>query len=221
MRSEHDVLVVGGGPAGASCAAFCAAAGLRVRVVERAVFPRDKVCGDCLNPDAWPVLARLGLEERVRALPHTVLRTVEFAGLRGQPVRLPLPEIVRGEIAVKRRDLDALLLGRAAELGADVQQGRAVSAVRREDGGGYALTTTAADGGGGTETVRGRFLVAADGRNSIIARLTGLLDDAPRRADARVGLQAHVPCPAGFGARVQMKWFADGYGGCARWAGAS
>ncbi len=68
------------------------AAGLRVLVLERAVFPRDKVCGDCLNPDAWPVLARLGLEDAVRALPHTALRAVEFVGLRGRPIRLPLPD---------------------------------------------------------------------------------------------------------------------------------
>lgn len=215
-HAAFDVAIVGGGPAGAACAAFCAAAGLRVAVIERAVFPRDKVCGDCLNPDAWPVLARLGLEERVRALPHTALRTVEFVGLRGAPVRLPLPEAERGEIAVKRRDLDALLLTRAAELGADVRQGQAVSAMRWEaeetpaDGGGHYALTTAAD----DAPVRGRFLVAADGRNSLVARLTGLLAEIPRRnANARIGLQAHVPCPADFGARVQMRWFADGYGG--------
>ena len=184
-----------------------------MRVVERAVFPRDKVCGDCLNPDAWPVLARLGLEERVRALPHTALREVEFVGLRGGPVRLPLPDAARGEIAVKRRDLDALLLARAVELGARVQEGRAVSALRPEPGGPYTVTTTDAAGGGDAREETARFVVAADGRNSVVARLAGLLDDAPRRADARIGLQAHLPCPADFGARVQMRWFADGYGG--------
>ena len=211
---DHDVTIVGGGPAGASCAAFCAAAGLRVLVIERAVFPRDKVCGDCLNPDAWPVLARLGLEDAVRALPHTALRTVEFAGLRGRPIRLPLPEGARGEIAVKRRDLDALLLDRAAALGATVRQGRAVSGVRRWPGpdvGGYEVTLSPDDA-----AERARFLVAAGGRKSVVARVTGLLAEvaAPvRRADARIGWQAHVPCPADFGPRVQMRWFADGYGG--------
>ena len=208
---EPDVTVVGGGPAGAVCAAFCAAAGLRVQVLERAVFPRDKVCGDCLNPDAWPVLARLGLEDAVRALPHVALRCVEFAGLRGKPIRLPLPDVRRGEIAVKRRDLDALLLGRAAALGAAVCEGRAVSGVRREPGpGGRFEISVAPDG----DTVRGRFVVAADGRNSVVARLAGLLEEGRGAgAEARIGLQAHVPCPADFGARVQMRWFADGYGG--------
>ena len=117
MQPLYDVLIVGGGPAGAACALACRAGGLRTLVVERAVFPRDKVCGDCLNPDGWPVLARLGAEEAVRALPHVALRAVEFRGLSGASVRLPLPESARGEIAVKRSALDLLLLETAAARG--------------------------------------------------------------------------------------------------------
>ena len=205
---DYDAIIVGGGPAGAVCAAFCAAAGVRTLVLERAVFPRDKVCGDCLNPDAWPTLARLGVEDAVRALPHTALRTVEFAGLRGAPIRLPLPGHARGEIAVKRSLLDALLLRHAAARGAVVREGSAVSRVERA-GEGFAVGTADAAGAGATA----RFLVAADGRNSLAARLTGLLDDRRRPATDRVGLQTHVPCPADFGPRVQMRWFARGYGG--------
>ena len=131
MELLYDVVVVGGGPAGAACALACRAAGLRVAVIERAVFPRDKVCGDCLNPDCWPVLARLGLEEAVRALPHAALRTVEFRGLGGTPIRLPLPERARGEIAVKRSALDWLLFGngggpwRGGAAGAGGERGKA------------------------------------------------------------------------------------------------
>ena len=205
---DYDAIIVGGGPAGATCAAFCAAAGLRVLVLERAVFPRDKVCGDCLNPDGWPTLARLGVEDAVRALPHTALRTVEFAGLRGAPICLPLPDHARGEIAVKRSVFDALLLQTAVARGADVREGRAVSQVRQSEAG--FIVHTAADD---VASATARFLVAADGRNSLAARLTGLLADRRRPAKDRIGLQTHVPCPADFGPRVQMRWFARGYGG--------
>ena len=214
----HDVLIVGGGPAGAVCAAVCARAGLRTLVVERAVFPRDKVCGDCLNPDCWPVFERLGIAEAVRALPHTWLRAVEFVSLCGRTIRLPLPhDSSRGEIAVKRRDLDALLLDHAAALGADVRQGWALGAWETTDGGSVATVTDAIGRGRAPEKLAARFVVAADGRNSVTARLAGLLprtaDGSGRNPQGRIGLQAHVPCPPGFGSAVRMRWFADGYGG--------
>src|SRR6185503_15507886 len=87
-----DVAIVGGGPGGASCAAFCAIAGLRAVVIERAVFPREKVCGDCLNPSCWPVLGRLGVAAEVRAAPHAKLVRVEFIDLSGRSIVAPLPD---------------------------------------------------------------------------------------------------------------------------------
>src|SRR5207244_10412058 len=68
-----DVAVIGGGPAGSVCAAFCATSGLSVVLIEREKFPREKVCGDCLNPECWPILRRLGIDQRVRVLPHGAL----------------------------------------------------------------------------------------------------------------------------------------------------
>ena len=59
--SDFDVIVGGGGPAGATAATFCAQRGLRVALFEHARFPRHKVCGDVINPNCWPVLERLGV----------------------------------------------------------------------------------------------------------------------------------------------------------------
>jgi len=108
-----DVAIVGGGPAGSSCAAFCAAAGLRTVVLEREKFPREKVCGDCLNPACWPILRRLELAERVRGLPHGKLDCVEFIGIGGRRVTVELPAGEDAEIAVKRSLFDQLLLERS------------------------------------------------------------------------------------------------------------
>ena len=113
-----DVAIIGGGPAGSSCAAFCARAGLRTLLLEREKFPREKVCGDCINPSCWPVLRRLEVEHQVRALPHGKLRTVEFIAINRQSVAIALPE--DAEIAVRRSLFDDLLMSRARELGAQI-----------------------------------------------------------------------------------------------------
>src|SRR5881275_2679262 len=126
-----DVAVVGGGPAGSSCAAFCAANGLRTILIEREKFPREKVCGDCLNPQCWPIIRRLQLEDRVRALPNGVLDRVEFVSLRGRKLRVELPRGENAEIAVKRSLFDALLLDRARELGVVVHDGTTVTTLKK------------------------------------------------------------------------------------------
>src|SRR2546430_4185696 len=115
-----DVAIVGGGPAGSSCAAFCAHAGLQTIVLEREKFPREKVCGDCLNPACWPVLRRLNIGDQVRSLAHGKLDAVEFIGIGGSRIRIDLPQNEETEIAVKRSLFDQLLLDRARAAGADV-----------------------------------------------------------------------------------------------------
>src|SRR4051812_45336724 len=128
-----DVAIVGGGPAGASCAAFCAAAGLRTAVLERENFPREKVCGDCVNPACWPVLRRLELAQRVRALPHGKLERVEFIGINGRRLSVDLPTGDNAEIAVKRSLFDKLLLDRARELGATIFESSTVTTLTSPD----------------------------------------------------------------------------------------
>src|SRR5438132_13803959 len=115
-----DVAIVGGGPAGSSCAAFCALAGLRTLVLEREKFPREKVCGDCLNPSCWPVLDRLDLAQHVRALPHAKLDFVEFIAVGGRKVIVDIPSGDECVFAVKRSVFDEFLLRRASELGASI-----------------------------------------------------------------------------------------------------
>ena len=198
-----DVVIVGGGPAGSTCATFCALAGLRVLVLDREVFPREKVCGDCLNPGGWAVLERLSLTAQVRALPHGQLDSVQFIAIGGQTVSVDLPSGAEGEIAVKRSLFDHLLLHRAREAGAAVHEDATVTALQRNSSSNWQI-----------ETVRDKFtartLIGADGRNSTVARLCNLL---PRPQRERVALQTHLPIPAGFGNRVVLQFLREGYSG--------
>jgi flavin-dependent dehydrogenase len=203
-----DVAIVGSGPAGSSCAAFCAKAGLRALLLEREVFPREKVCGDCLNPACWPILRRLQLAERVRTLPHGVLDRVEFIGLGGRTLAVALPAGDDAEITVKRSLFDQLTMRRARELGATICEGSTVTALTGPGAGRENWTITA-----GAKTFEAQVLVAADGRNSTVARLCNLL---PRGAKERIALQTHLPLPHAFGNRVVLQFLPGGYSGQAR-----
>ncbi len=215
-----DVAIVGGGPAGSSCAAFCALAGLRTLVLEREKFPREKVCGDCLNPSCWPVLERLSLAQRVRDLPHSKLASVEFIAIDGRKAIVDLPTGDDCELSVKRSLFDDLLLRRARELRAHVREGTTVTALNCSHGpvarpGRDAPQRRGYSGDWRIETATGesffaRTLVGADGRNSTVARLCNLL---PRHARERVALQAHIPLPRNFGRRVVLQFLPEGYSG--------
>ncbi|MFZ0916475.1 MAG: NAD(P)/FAD-dependent oxidoreductase [Candidatus Udaeobacter sp.] len=222
-----DVAIVGGGPAGSSCAAFCALAGLRTLVIEREKFPREKVCGDCLNPSCWAVLERLGVAQRVRDLSHSKLDSVEFIAIDGHRVVVDLPTGDNCEVSVKRSLFDDLLLTRARDIGADVREGITVTAVANSNGkkicshgpvarpdldapqgrGNSCAWNIETDGG---ETFVARILIGADGRNSTVARLRNLL---PRPARERVALQAHIPLPRNFGRRIILQFLREGYSG--------
>lgn len=103
-----EVLVLGAGPAGAACALRLAARGVDVLLADAHDFPRDKVCGDALIPDAHAALARLGVLDAVLTQAQPV-RAVRCIGARGASVEVP------GQLAVlPRRALD-LTLVRAAE----------------------------------------------------------------------------------------------------------
>jgi len=197
-----DVAIVGGGPAGSSCAAFCAIAGLQSLVLDREKFPREKVCGDCLNPSCWTVLTRLELADRVRDLPHSKLCSVEFISISGRGVTVDLPSGADGEISVKRSLFDDLLLRRARELGANVHEQTTVTGLSRNEY--WNIETDSGD------LFQARILIGADGRNSTVAHLCNLLS---RPARERVALQAHIPLPRDFGNRIVLQFLREGYSG--------
>ena len=114
LPSHCDVLVVGAGPAGAACALWLARAGVDVVLVDQHDFPRDKVCGDGLIPDAHHALQRLGVHEEVMAAAQRAGH-VACIGPRGG--RLDVP----GMLAVlPRRILDDIVCRAAQRAGARV-----------------------------------------------------------------------------------------------------
>jgi len=112
LPARCDVLVVGAGPAGSSAAATLARAGLDVVLVDQHAFPRDKVCGDGLIPDAHNALRKLGLLDEVMAAAQAAGH-VRCIGPRGGRIDVP------GTLAVlPRKELDHIIARAAARAGA-------------------------------------------------------------------------------------------------------
>ena len=167
-----DVVVVGGGPAGAAAAITLARAGRSVVVVDKATFPRDKCCGDGLTTGALRRLEALGL--RPDAVPSWhVVDDVHVRGPAGRRVVFPLP---RGQglyaVVARRSELDAALLDVAREAGADVRDGHALRGGRWDPD--HDSVVLDVDGLG---PVRARYAIGADGMWSPLRKALAALDD--------------------------------------------
>jgi menaquinone-9 beta-reductase len=173
-----DVIVVGAGPAGAATAILLAERGLDVLVLDRAAFPRPKICGEYLSPEAARVLDRLG-----------VLKALDVAGavpLGGMRITAPDGTVVEGRyrpvgdwrpyrdhaLAIPRETLDATLADRLRALPIDFRERVRVTDVLVEDQ--RVVGVSAVDANGAPCQFRAPLVIAADGRASVIAHRLGL-----------------------------------------------
>jgi geranylgeranyl reductase family protein len=166
---EHwDVVVVGGGPAGAACAAAArqAAPAARVLVVDRAGFPRDKVCGDGIAPEALDVLAGLGLDPAALTAGFPPVERLRLRSPGGTTVERTMH---RPASVVPREVFDDRLLSAALAGGAEFRR----HAVR-------SLTVHATH-----VDVDAQFsadvVVGADGAESVVRRALGIAPNPPDR----------------------------------------
>ncbi len=181
-KHEVDVVVVGAGPGGSAAAYHLSRHGVNVLLVDRASFPREKVCGDGLTPRGVKVLLRMGIDpdepgfERVKGL-RIFSRKVML--------ELPFPQLEEFPdygLVRTRLDFDELLARRAEKAGARLLEGTEVLGPISSDG--YVTGATIRDaregGTGPTGEIRARYVIAADGASSRFAGQAGVRRDATR-----------------------------------------
>lgn len=176
QATQPDVVVIGGGPAGATTAALVAQAGHSVRLYERERFPRYHV-GESLVPDTFWVLERLGVLPRLRGSRFVEKRSVQFVSEHG---KLSEPfyfaDYKPGESSqtwqVLREEFDRMLLDNARDQGVDVHEGVRVLDVLFEEGRAVGVRTIDEDGR--EQEVRARVVVDAAGQSNVIQDRLGL-----------------------------------------------
>jgi menaquinone-9 beta-reductase len=169
METVH-VAIVGAGPAGSSAATFLARQGLRVTLLERGHFPRDKTCGDACSPRALWMLERLGLGDlsRTEASPVDAIHAVSPGG---KVWDMTFPARLFGGKAhvLPRQVLDERLVQNAVQAGARLREGVRVEALER-DGDSLLLRCREA------EPVRADVVLGCDGSPSVVRRALGAPD---------------------------------------------
>ncbi|MCX6771953.1 MAG: NAD(P)/FAD-dependent oxidoreductase [Candidatus Micrarchaeota archaeon] len=171
---KYDAIVVGAGPAGSACACLLSQHGARVLLLDKATFPRDKVCGDAIGGKALNVLSRLGLEGELKKKGFLRNSGLVFSSPNGTEVEIPLAksgsEMSSGFVC-RRLEYDNIVFRRAKKACTALEGAEAIGLLFE---GSRVSGVRAKMSDGSTRDFSANLVVGADGAASLVARKAGV-----------------------------------------------
>ncbi|UCD37021.1 MAG: geranylgeranyl reductase family protein, partial [Fidelibacterota bacterium] len=180
--SDFDLIIVGGGPSGAAAAMYARRFGLTTLLLDKATFPRDKICGDALSGKSVAILRDLELLDRVRELPGANISRIIFSSPDHTELVIDLHQSSLDQVpegfVIRRQNFDQFMFEQAKQSADTCMEGFTVNDLIWQDGVARGVRGLTKDG----ESVefQGRLILGADGYNSLVARKTGLYHHDPR-----------------------------------------
>lgn len=207
MPPDYDVIVVGAGPAGASAALYCARKGLKVLMLDKKRFPRDKVCGDTLSSQSLGFLEDLGLLDSLLDVPHVQVEKVSYFSPGGNHITVPLLQLdkdlpVKGVVC--RRVIFDDMLFLAAKKEVEIMDWCRVRDVLIEKG--RAVGVRAELGGHREYEFTSKLVIGADGPHSIVGRAMGVSPYLEYRA---LAARAYYRCVTGMVGSLEIHFLDD------------
>jgi menaquinone-9 beta-reductase len=210
---DYDVIIAGGGPAGASAAIHLATGGARVLLAEEKKFPRAKLCGEFISPECTPHFERLGVAERMLAASPARLSETVFYARQGTSVSVPSAWFGAGGVALglSRAEMDERLLRRASEAGAEVlEDAHVINLLFGKD----RVEGVTIKHAGSEARYRAPLTIDATGRTRALARrVDKSRNETKSRRASLIAFKAHLENARVAPGACEIYFYRGGYGG--------
>ena len=209
---DYDVIIAGGGPAGASAAIHLATRGARVMLAEQKRFPRAKLCGEFISPECARHFERLGVAQQMFAARPARLSATVFYSRKGKSVSVPSAWFGADGLALglSRAEMDERLLRRAREAGASVLEDTHVVGLVGDENRVCGVRVRAE---GSEKEYRALLTLDATGRARALARRIGPQPGTKPQRAPLVAFKAHLEDSAVADGKCEIYFYRGGYGG--------